>query len=136
MTVLTGRDRVRLEIGDTDTANALFSDNEIDTVLSERADDVFLTAADLCDILATRFAADIDFKWKDGDFKKGSRSAAYAARAKALRVRAANAGGGVVSVPVTRVDGYSDDRDSRDVLGASATDGHSRRGYTNPDLPV
>lgn len=133
MAVLEGRDRVRLEIGDTDTDAPLFTDDEIDTVLAERAEDVFLTAADLCDILATRFAADFDFKWKDGEFKKGSRSASYAARAVALRTR--SAGGGITSVPVTRVDGYSQDLSTRSVRNVRAN-GVENSAFASDDFDV
>lgn len=125
-------DRVRLEIGDTTVAAPLFTDTEIETVLAERAGDVFLTSADLCDILATRFAADFDFKWKDGDFKKGSRSAQYAARATALRAR--SAGGGLASIPVTRVDGYSQDLSTRDV--SSGSDGVENSAFASDDFDV
>lgn len=130
---MTSGDRVRLEIGDTDTTSPLFSDLEITTILSERADDILLTAADLCDMLATRFAADFDFKWKDGDFKKGSRSASYAARASALRARIA--GGGIASIPIVKVDGYSQDTSTRDTSRSTVT-GIERSPFGSDDFEV
>ena len=132
---MTSLDRVRLEIGDTDTANPLFTDTEINTILAERASDVFLTAADLCDILATRFAADFDFKWKDGEFKKGTRSGNYADRAKALRARAAG-GGGITSVPITRVDGYSQETSTRDTSNNAPVTGIERSPFGSDDFEV
>ena len=130
---MIARDRVRLQIGDTNTSSPLFTDLEIDTILSERANDVLITSADLCDILATRFASDFDFKWKDGEFKKGSRSASYAKRAIALRTRAA--GGGIASVPVTRVDGYSQETSTRDTSSSSVT-GIERSPFGSDDFEV
>ena len=91
--------KVRLEVGDTDTDDQLFQDEEIQVKLAERADNVLLTAADLCDILAARFARDYDFAAPgDREFKRSQRSEMYAKRAESLRDRARNidaAGGGM-----------------------------------------
>lgn len=81
--------QVRLEVGDTDTEDQLFQDEEIAVKLAARADNVLLTAADLCDILAARFARDYDFAAPDSrEFKRSQRSEMYAKRAQALRDRA------------------------------------------------
>lgn len=92
MAITTTRDKVRLEIGDTDATRKLFYDDEIDVKLAARADNVLLTAADLCDILATRLARDFDFQWKDGQFSRSQAAKMYAERAVALRARAASDG--------------------------------------------
>lgn len=129
--------RVRLEIGDT-TDPALFQDEEIQVKLAARADSILLTAADLCDILATRYAQDFDFETDGQSFKRSQKAKAYADMAKALRARhaaelsAANAG--LTSIPLTRVDGYSDDLSTRDT-GHVGNGGRVRRGYYDNDLP-
>lgn len=125
---------MRLEIGDTTSTDALFTDEEINYKLGENADAVLITAAELCDILATRFAREYDFETDDQKFLRSQKAAAYAARATELRKRA-NGGGGVESGTTTRVDGYSDDITSRDTSGVTSTSGRVRRGWTNPDLP-
>lgn len=122
--------KVRLEIGDTDSAAALFADEEIQVKLGARGDNVLLASADLCDILARHFARDFDFKSDNQEFKRGSRSARYQALAQQLRDRAS---GGVASIPSTRVDGYSQDISSTDVQVA---DTNPRRRYYPPkDAP-
>ncbi len=133
---LSTRDQVRLQIGDTDTGNALFTDAEVDQFLERHDDQVLPAAADACDALAARFARDFDFKWKDGEFKKGSRADRYAKLAEQLRARA-GIGQPAASLPVTRVDGYSDDLSSEDGAGVGRSDrtGTVRAGYFDGDLP-
>jgi hypothetical protein len=118
----TDLERVRLEIGDTDSTEALFQDEEINEKLSQRANNVLLTAADLCEILARKFARAYDFETDGQSFKRSQMSAAYAKAAKDLRARAQGAG----VVDTTRVDGYSDDIPNAAVL---ATDTNPRRRY-------
>jgi hypothetical protein len=124
--------QVRLEIGDTDSTRPLLQDEEIQVKLGLRASDVLATAADLCEILATRFAGDYDFKWKDGAFNRSQRAKAYADRAKDLRARSS---GGLSTIEATRVDGYTDDVSARDGAGQAPKTGRVRAGYTDPDLP-
>lgn len=107
--------QVRLEIGDTDSAAPLFADEEINVKLAGRADNVLLTAADLCDILARRFARQFDFESDNQKFSRSQMSKQYAALADELRSRAS----GVTSVPSTRIDGYSQDITTEDVLTTS-----------------
>jgi hypothetical protein len=120
----TDLEKVRLEIGDTDSSSALFTDEEITVKLDARAGNVLLTAADLLDILANRFAQEYDFATDGQSFKRGSRSAAYAARARDCRNRA-GAGG---SVEVVRHDGYSTSISAREVSVSPET-GRVVRGW-------
>ena len=133
---LSTLDQVRLQIGDTDTDNALFTNAEIDQFLERHDDQVLPAAADACDALAARFARDFDFKWKDGEFKKGSRADRYAKLAEQLRARA-GVGQPATSLPVTRVDGYSDDLSTEDGAGVGRADrtGTVRAGYFDGDIP-
>lgn len=101
------RDRLRLELGDTDARRALFEDAELDDILAQE-DGVLNAAARACEILSARYARDFSFAADGARFDKGGRaglSAMYAARAKALRARAA----GSRTVYPARKDGYSDD---------------------------
>ena len=130
---LTPIDQVRLEIGDENLEDPLFTDAQIQYKLDGRAGVVLLTAADLCEILARRYAKDYDFSSAARmSFKRSQKSTQYAALAKELRNRV----GGLSTVPVTRVDGFSEDISSRDGAGQSSRTGRVRIGYTDPDLPV
>lgn len=126
--------QVRFEIGDTTEATALFSDEEITYKLSEHGNGVLLTAAALCDVLATRYAGDYTFKTDDQQFNRSDLAKAYTARADALRTRAQNeSNGGIAVVGFTRTDAHSSDISARDGEGSSA--GRVRAGYSDPDLP-
>lgn len=133
-TLDTDLEKVRLEIGDTDSTDALFTDAEINVKLSLRANNIEATAADLCDILAVRFARQFDFETDGQKFARSQRSKMYKDMAAVLRARA---NGGITSVPTTRVDGYSSDVTSEDVSTSSVTSsgGRVRQGYVSPDLP-
>lgn len=121
--------KVRLEIGDTTEATALFQDEEINVKLAERGDDVLLTAADLCDILARKFARDFDFTTDGQSFSRSQKSRMYAEMAVSLRSRAS----GVVSIATTRVDGFSDDIDNESV--DNSQENARRRYYGRRDFP-
>lgn len=124
MTISSALDKVRLEIGDRNMDRPLFADDEIEYYLDKRNGDVLLAAADCCDSLATRFAADIDFDTDTLAIKKLQRSEAMAKRAEALRARAF----GFEEVVTTVVDGYSQDLDALDTtLITSAS--------VDPDIP-
>ncbi|MCR4340776.1 MAG: hypothetical protein NUW01_12920 [Gemmatimonadaceae bacterium] len=114
--ITTARDKVRLEVGDTDSGAVLFYDDEIDVYLNSRADNVLLTAADLCDAAATRYARRFSFSTDGQKFDLAAVTKAFQDRARQLRARAR----GVQTVEATRVDGYSDDVGNQDV-GENAT---------------
>jgi hypothetical protein len=125
MATTAERDKVRLYVGDTNADRPLFNDNEIDLVIDDRAGNALLAAADLCDILATRFARDHDVEWQGGTnartkLSRSQMSKAYADRATALRKRAA---GQVSTFSTARVDGFSDDLDSREGPASRRRDG-------------
>lgn len=50
------RDKVRRKIGDTQSANRVFEDEEIDSMLSEQSGDVLLACATACREMAARAA--------------------------------------------------------------------------------
>ena len=104
------RDRVRLTIGDTDVDRALFEDAELDDIIVVEVS-VNSSAAQACEILATRFARDYDFTADGSSFRKSSVSQMYSKMARRLRAR----GRGTTVVMPQRVDGYSQTTPSDDV---------------------
>ena len=123
-------ERVRLELGDTIEAQALFTDEEVQVKLDE-SEDVVIATASLCDILARRFARAFDFAEDGQSFSRSQMSKAYAQLARDLRQRSAL---GFKTLPTTRTDGYSDDIDYSESEATSGK-GRVRIGYTSPDLP-
>ena len=112
------RDRVRLEIGDTDSDRALFQDAEIDDFLEQEGDDSLKAAARACETLAVRFARDFTFSADGASFQKGNVTQMYANQAKRLRRRAS----GSTTVMPRRKDGYSVYTDSDEVTGLNILD--------------
>ncbi len=112
MAITTNLDKVRLEIGDTDVTNFLFSDDEINYFLEVAGDNVLLAALRACEAAARQFARAYDFKTDGQEFKRSQQAQAFREMAKDLRARVGTSG----TLPVTRVDGYSDDIESQDVL--------------------
>lgn len=128
--VTTPLARVRLEIGDTVEAEALFTDEEIGVKLADESNEL-LAAASLCEVLSTRFARAYDFTTDGQQFSRSQMSKQYAQRAIKLREQS---GAGVTTIATTRIDGYSSDI-PYDAVAASNPSGHARRGWTDPDLP-
>jgi hypothetical protein len=130
MAITASRDKVRLRIGDTNSADPLLYDEEIDYFLSERGDDVAKAAADCAAAIAAKYARAFEFETDGQKFKRQQVYEHYTALAKDLRN---GVGGGLSTIVVTRVDGVSDDLSTRDGAAQAAATGHVRRGYTNPD---
>lgn len=105
MAISTTLDKVRLVIGDTDSASYELSDDEINYFLGDRGDNVLLAAADCCDALAAKYARAYDFTTDGQSFKRSQAAQAYREQAVRLRARAQ----GVSTADSTRVDGYSED---------------------------
>ena len=82
------RDRVRLEIGDTDEDRILFQDAELDDFLAQEGNSILGSAARACETLATRFARDFTFTADGASFQKGNITQMYMNQAKRLRRQA------------------------------------------------
>jgi hypothetical protein len=136
MTVLTGRDRLRLAIGDN-TSPFLLTDDELDTFLAERADNINAAAADACDALAAKFATGYDFEWQGSQTARGkfTRSQMFDHFTKLAEKFRALVNGGMTVVETTRIDGYSEDISNRDGAGQNRRSGRVSAGYYDPDLP-
>lgn len=105
-------DKLRIEIGGAALTDQLFTEDELSYFLDTHPS-VLAAAAAACDVLATRFASDFDFKWKDQAFTRSQRSKMFAARATALRERA---DGGIGVTHTCR-----DDRGLRGAIPASSS---------------
>ena len=112
------RDRVRLEIGDTDSSRALFQDAELDDFLSQEGDNVMGSSARACEVLAVRFARDFSFSADGASFQKNQVTLMYQKLARRLRNRAR----GTTTVVPRRKDGYSVYTDSDEVTGLNILD--------------
>ena len=112
------RDRVRLEIGDTDEDRILFQDAELDDFLAQEGNSILGSAARACETLATRFARDFTFTADGASFQKGNITQMYMNQAKRLRRQARATTTGMPR----RVDGYSVYTDSDEVTGLNILD--------------
>ena len=112
------RDRVRLEIGDTDEDRSLFQDAELDDFLSQEGNSILGASARACETLAVKFARDFTFSADGAAFQKGSVTQMFMAQAKRLR-RQARA---TTTVMPRRGDGYSVYTDSDEVTGLNILD--------------
>ena len=112
------RDRVRLEIGDTDEGRILFQDAELDGFLTQEGNSLLGASARACETLAVKFARDFTFSADGASFQKGSVTQMFMAQAKRLR-RQARA---TTTVMPRRVDGYSVYTDSDEVTGLNILD--------------
>jgi len=112
------RDRVRLEIGDTDSDRALFQDAELDDFLTQEGSSILGSAARACETLAVRFAREFTFSADGANFQKGSLTQMYQQQAKRLRRQARS----TTTVMPRRKDGYSVYTDSDEVTGLNILD--------------
>lgn len=127
--ITADRDKVRLELGDTDPDKVLWYDEEYDVWLANRGSSVLLAAADAAEAAARRFARAFDFETDGQSFKRSQQSKMYADLAKSLRSRASS----VTTVASTRVDGYSDDVTNQETSTGSSTVNPRRRYYGQED---
>ena len=132
MPVTTERDKVRLRIGDTNSADPLLFDEEIDYFLAERGGDILKAAADCAGAIAAKFARAYKVETDGQRLERNQIFEHYSKLETSLRGRA---GGGLSTVAVTKVDGVSDDLSTRDGAGQGGVgaSGRVRRGYSNPD---
>lgn len=80
-------DTVRFLAGDTNSSSQQITDEEIAFLLSESNDDTYLAAASVCDAMASKVAAKVDYSRSVGDL---SLSTQYGAQMNTLLKRAEN----------------------------------------------
>lgn len=112
----TDKDKVRLLIGDTDSANASYSDEAISALLTDNNDDVYETAAQLADGLAAKYSGHQDIKIDGFNVSWGERAQSYRDMATRLRKTGKNAGGGfatpfISGTSISEMDTVRDDTD-------------------------
>lgn len=138
MAITATRDKLRLELGDTDTNNELFQDDELDYFLTEEADNILAACLRACYAAARKFARAYDFQTDGQAFKRSQMQKAYADLAAKLEQQGITVTGtaGVQTVDVTKIDGWSDDIPNQDV-GETSTS-NPRHGFYRvgvEDLP-
>lgn len=91
------RDIVRLLIGDTDTADQLLADADLDALLARRyvvgasggtSYNATAAAADACGAISAKFARQFDFTEDGASFARAQRVAHYREQERVLRNRA------------------------------------------------
>jgi len=78
-------DAVRLLVGDTDTDDQLIQNEEIEFALSIQADNVYLAAADVADMLSARFTRSVSLSVEGLSAQFERRAVAFAELAMRLR---------------------------------------------------
>ncbi len=134
---LTPLEAFRLELDDV--AGVLFTSPQAEHFIDRYpGSDIRLAVADGLDALAVRFAKAYDFATDGQSFKRGTVSAAYAARAKGLRETVAGSTTpAVVTAYVTKADAYSDDIPADDTRSRHVgPDGRTAWYFVNGDGDV
>lgn len=79
--------QIRTKIGDTDAADQLLADGEIEDVIARWPDNPDLAAADAAEAIAAKFARDYTFATGDQTFNRRERVVHYMDLAETLRAR-------------------------------------------------
>ena len=114
--ITTDLAKVRLTIGDTNSADALLTDEEINALIALEGSGagVLRWAARCCEQIANQYARDFNWKGDGTEVNKGDRAKHYAALAVSLRKRADT---GLTVVQTRHDDGWQANRgvDHKDV---------------------
>lgn len=89
----SSKDRVRLLIGDTDSAAPQLQDEEIAFLVTQRGSE-YLAGADACRRLAAKYARQVDTTNLSLSVSASQRAAAYKELAEQLETQALSVGGG------------------------------------------
>jgi len=125
MAITAARDKLRLELGDTNSESYIFNDEELDFWLTEEADDYLAACLRACDAAARKFARAYDFETDGQSYKRSQMAKAFADRAAALRAQGVSTSAdtsAVSTVTVTKVDGYSQTVTNEDVTAVDDDD--------------
>ena len=104
----TNRGKVRLLIPDTNSEAYELEDAEVDYFLTVRGNNVKAAAVDACRWLSRKYAQQANWTADGVQFSGATRAEQYARRAAEL---AAEMAGGIASLTLDRVDGYSEEAD-------------------------
>ncbi len=137
MTITSDRDKLRLAIGDTDTTNYLFADDECDSFLS---DEGTVAAATLAAARAAemKLARSYDFETDGQKFARSQMAKAFATivarlESKGVTTTADSTTTGISTLSSTRIDGYSQEIDSEEVFGSGTATTNPRQTYYTVD---
>ena len=86
------KNQVRLMIGDTDTADQLIQDEEIELYLLQNSDEVIPSAVDCCEAIAAEFSRQADTTNGALSIKCSQRAKAYLVLADRIRDKLSNYG--------------------------------------------
>jgi hypothetical protein len=126
-TLDTDLEKVRLEIGDTDSTDPQFTDAEINYFLDGNS--VTEAALKACEALVAKYSRQFDFETDQQKFLRSQRATAYRALADELRSGGAS---GLSTIGQIKKDGYSQDI-AADEATTNTRTGHASVGYFNPD---
>ena len=129
MAITSDADKLRLAIGDTDSTNYVFNDDEMDVFLTESTAAAQKLAAVEAGIL--KMAREYDFETDGQKFWRSQMSAQLRALAKDLRAQGVvtAASSGLSTLTSTRVDGYSQDIDNEETASAGGSAVSNRQRY-------
>lgn len=111
-TITANRDKLRLELGDTDEDAPLYNDDEIAYFLAEESNDIQKARLRAAEAAVFLLARAYDFETDGQKYARSQMSKAYAAMAKQLRAQGVTTSAdvnGVSTIDVTVIDGYSSD---------------------------
>lgn len=126
--------QVRLLIGDTDIANPLLQDEEINFFLIRRPN-TYGAAAEACRSLSVRFATEATTKAGDSEIMYSDISKAFALRAQTFESQAANSGSGSpYAGGISQSDKFNQEQDTDRVAPQFALNVDDN--YTSPVAPA
>lgn len=126
--ITANRDKLRLELGDTDEDNPLFNDDEIAYFLAVESNEILPARLRAAEAAVFKLARAYDFATDGQSFSRSQMSKAYATMAKQLRAQGVTTSSdpsGIRTIATTVVDGYSDDIPN-DQVTVPSTSGRSR----------
>lgn len=118
LSITENRDKVRLELGDTNEDNYLFNDDEIAYFLDVESDNIMQAVLRAAEAGARKLARAYDVQTDGQSFSRSQMAAALRLLAKDLRdqgVITTSASSSITTIEATKVDGYSDNVDNQDV---------------------
>lgn len=133
MSVDTNLEKLRLTIGDTEVTDAaLFKDAELNWFLSEESNIIANAALRAAYAAMAKFARAYDFETDGQSYKRSQQYTAWADFAKRLEQQGATvatATTSIITVDVTKVDGWSEDIANQEVSVASSNTNPRRKYY-------
>ncbi len=137
MAITADRDKLRLALGDRDSTNYIFNDDELDSFL---ADESTVAAATLAAARAAEmtFARAYDFETDGQKFSRSQMAKAFATIVGRLESRGVttttdSATTGISTLSSTRIDGYSQEIDSEEVFGSGTATTNPRQTFYTVD---